>query len=351
MNSPQEATAAMLSNGNGRKREIVVVTGASAGVGRAIAREFARHGASVGLIARGEDGLDAAVHEVERLGGRAIAIPTDVADHNAVEAAAAKVEAELGPIDVWVNDAMTTIFAPFHEITPEDFKRATEVTYLGYVWGTMAALRRMRPRNRGSIVQVASALAYRAIPLQSPYCGAKHAIRGFTDSIRSELMHDNINVHLTAVNLPAVNTPQFDWCKSEMPNRAQPVPPIFQPEVIAKAVYFAAHARRREVTVGWAAVKAIWGNKFLPGLGDWYLARTGYDSQQTDLPARSNRPSNLYEPVVGDHGAHGRFDDRASDWSAQSWLNMHRGWVAAGAIAGLALAGALSQKRRYCDPK
>nr|MDQ3333097.1 short-chain dehydrogenase [Planctomycetota bacterium] len=179
-----------------------------------------------------------------------------------------------------------------------------------------------------------------------PYCGAKHAIRGFTDSIRSELIHDGIDVHLTAVNLPAVNTPQFDWCKSEMPNRAQPVPPIFQPEVIAEAVYFAAHARRREVTVGWPAVKAIWGNKFFPGLGDWYLARTGVDSQQTDEPNRSDSPSNLYEPVAGDHGAHGRFDERAEDWSAQSWLNMHRGWVAAGAVAGFVLAGALAQGKR-----
>ncbi|MGC1276454.1 MAG: SDR family oxidoreductase [Planctomycetaceae bacterium] len=328
---------------NGRP-EVVVVTGSSAGVGRAIAREFGKHAACVGLLARGEDGLHAAKEEIERHGGRAIVIPTDVSDHDAVEAAAEEVEVTFGPIDVWVNNAMTTIFAPFHKISPDDYRRATEVTYFGYVWGTMAALRRMRPRNRGTIVQVASALAYRAIPLQSPYCGAKHAIRGFTDSIRSELMHDGIDVHLTAVNLPAVNTPQFDWCKSKMPNRAQPVPPIFQPEVIAEAVYFAAHARRREFTVGWPALKAIWGNKFVPGFADWYLAKTGYDGQQTDEPADDERPSNLYEPVDGDHGAHGRFDARASGISIQSRLNMHRGLVAAGVVTGLALTGLLATR-------
>lgn len=328
---------------NGRS-EVVVVTGSSAGVGRAIAREFGQHGASVGLLARGQDGLHAAVDEIRQRGGRAIAIPTDVSDHDAVEAAAKQVEEAFGPIDVWINNAMTTIFAPFHTISPDDFRRATEVTYFGYVWGTMAALRRMRPRNRGVIVQVASALAYRAIPLQSPYCGAKHAIRGFTDSIRSELMHDGIDVHLTAVNLPAVNTPQFDWCKSKMPNRSQPVPPIFQPEVIARAVYFAAHSRRREFTVGWPALKAIWGNKFVPGLADWYLAKTGYSGQQTDEPALPNRPSNLYEPVIGDHGAHGRFDARSNEVSLQSQLNMHRGLVAAGVLTGLALTGFLATR-------
>lgn len=323
-------------------REVVVVTGSSAGVGRAVAREFGKHGARVGLLARGEDGLQAAKQEIERLGGEAFIIPTDVADHDAVEAAAQKVEEKFGPIDVWVNNAMTTIFAPFHEISPEDFRRATEVTYLGFVWGTMAAMRRMRPRNRGTIVQVGSALAYRGIPLQAPYCGAKHAVRGFTDSIRCELIHDGSDVHITMVQLPAVNTPQFDWCKSKMPNRPQPVPPIFQPEVIAEAVYFAAHSRRREVTVGWPALKAIWGNKFFPGFGDWYLAKTGYDSQQTETPVSPNRPSNLYEPVSGDHGAHGRFDHQAKDFSVHSWLNQNRGLVAAGAIAGFAIAGLLS---------
>lgn len=324
------------------QREVVVVTGSSAGVGRAVAREFGKHGARVGLLARGEDGLEGAKNEIERLGGEAFIVPTDIADHDAVEAAAQKVEERFGAIDVWVNNAMTTIFAPFHEISPEDYRRATDVTYLGTVWGTMAAIRRMRPRNRGTIVQVGSALAYRAIPLQAPYCGAKHAVRGFTDSIRCELMHDGSNVHITMVQLPAVNTPQFDWCKSEMPNQAQPVPPIFQPEVIADAVHFAAHSRRREVTVGWPALKAIWGNKFFPGLGDWYLAKTGFDSQQTETPAPPDQPSNLYEPVRGDHGAHGRFDDQAKDFSVHSWLNQHRGLVAAGAIAGFAIAGLLS---------
>ena len=251
--------------------EVVVVTGSSAGVGRAVAREFGKRGARVGLLARGIDGLNAAAREIEELGGQAIAIPTDVADPDAVEAAAARVEQEFGGIDVWVNNAMTTIFAPFHKISVADYRRATDVTYLGTVYGTMAALKRMRPRNHGSIVQVGSALAYRAIPLQSPYCGAKHAIRGFTDSIRSELMHDGIDVRLSMVQLPAVNTPQFDWCKSLMPNQSQPVPPIYQPEVAAEAIVYAAYAGRREVIVGGSALTVIWGNKFLPGVetGIW----------------------------------------------------------------------------------
>ena len=327
---------------NGRP-EIVVVTGASAGVGRAVAREFGKHGAYVGLLARGEDGLNAAKREIEEMGGRALVLPTDVSDADAVEAAAARVEDEFGPIDIWVNNAMTTIFAPFHKISAEDYKRATEVTYLGTVYGTMAAIKRMRPRNRGTIVQVGSALAYRAIPLQSPYCGAKHAIRGFTDSLRTELMHDNSRVHITMVQLSAINTPQFDWCKTTLPDRPQPVPPIYQPEVPAEAVYFAAHARRREVNVGLPAVISIWGNKLLPALGDWYLSQTGYQSQQTEQPVSPDRPSNLYEPLPGDHGAHGRFDDRAQDYSPQSWATRHRGWLAAGA-AGLLLAGLMKSR-------
>lgn len=328
---------------NGR-REVVVVTGASAGVGRAIAREFGKRGACVGLVARGDGGLEGAKREIEAAGGEALVVPTDVADHDAVEEAAKQVEERFGPIDIWVNDAMTTIFAPFHKITPEDYQRATEVTYLGFVWGTMAALRRMRPANRGTIVQVGSALAYRAIPLQAPYCGAKHAVRGFTDSIRCELMHDGSDVHITMVQLPAVNTPQFDWCKSEMPNQPQPVPPIYQPEVIADAVYFAAHARRREVIVGWPALKAIWGNKFVPGLADWILARNGYSGQQTDQPISPDRPANLYEPVPGDHGAHGRFDDQARSFSVQSWLNQHWGVLAVSALTGFAVAGMLTMR-------
>ncbi|HQE28669.1 MAG TPA: SDR family oxidoreductase, partial [Phycisphaerae bacterium] len=301
------------------KPEIVVVTGASAGVGRATARAFGRRGAWVGLLARG-DGLEAAKKEIERLGGRAVAIHADVADENQVDAAAARVEAELGPIDIWVNNAMTTVFSPFWEITPQEYRRATEVTYLGSVWGTMAALKRMLPRDRGTIVQVGSALAYRAIPLQAPYCGAKHAIRGFTDSIRSELLHYGKNIHLTMVQLPAMNTPQFSWCKTRLPNHPQPVPPIFQPEVAAEAIVWAAHHRRRELYVARSSVKAILANKLFPGMLDRYLARTGFAAQQSDQPVASDRPSNLFEPVPGDFGAHGVFDDRASDFAPMLWL-------------------------------
>ncbi|HLK42485.1 MAG TPA: SDR family oxidoreductase, partial [Thermoleophilia bacterium] len=250
------------------RREIVVVTGASAGVGRATAHAFARRGARVGLIARGREGLDQAAAEVERLGGEALVLPADVADPDQVEAAAEAVEEQFGPIDVWINDAMATVFAPLLEITPDEFRRATEVTYLGTVHGTMSALRRMIPRDRGTVVQVGSALAYRAIPLQSAYCGAKFAIRGFTDSIRTELRHDHSSVWLTMVQLPAVNTPQFEWCRTRLPNHPQPVPPIFEPEVPAEAVYWAAHHRRRELTVGGSALKAIWGNRLSPRLAD-----------------------------------------------------------------------------------
>src|SRR3954453_12691611 len=276
---------------------VVVVTGASAGVGRAIAQAFAKRGDSVALLARGEDGLEGARQEVESLGGRGLPIPTDVADADQVEAAAERAEQELGPIDVWVNDAMTTVFAPFKEVGPDDYRRATEVTYLGYVWGTMSALRRMLPRDRGTIVQVGSALAYRAIPLQAAYCGAKFAVRGFTDSIRTELIHDKSNVHITMVQLPAVNTPQFNWCRTKLPTPPQPVPPIYQPEVPAEAVVWAAEHRRRELWVGKPAVKAILANKLAPAIADWYLAKTGYRSQQTAQRVDPQRPSNLYKPV------------------------------------------------------
>ena len=288
--------------------EVVVVTGASAGVGRATAREFGEHGAKVALLARGEDGLEGAKKEVEAAGGVALPILTDVADPEQVEAAAERVERELGPIDVWVNDAIAVIFSPFKDIEPEDFKRSTEVCYLGAVYGTKAALKRMLPRDRGTIVQVGSALSYRAIPLQSAYCGAKHAMRGFTDSVRTELLHDGSNVHITMVQLPAVNTPQFNVSKTTLPKHPQPVPPIYQPEVPARAIYWAAHQRRREVRVGLSSTIVIAGNKLLPGLGDWYLAKTGYDSQQTNRPVDENRSDNLYKPVPGDHGAHGDFD-------------------------------------------
>jgi NAD(P)-dependent dehydrogenase (short-subunit alcohol dehydrogenase family) len=316
--------------------EVVVITGASAGVGRATARAFARRGARVGLLARGHDGLKGARHDVESEGGQGLAIPTDVAHYEEVEAAAARVEHELGPIDIWVNDAMTTVFSPFKQITAEEFKRATEVTYLGAVYGTMAALKRMLPRDRGCIVQVGSALAYRSIPLQAPYCGAKHAIRGFTDSVRSELLHDKSKVHLTMVQMPALNTPQFNWCKTRLPRHPQPVPPIFEPEVAAEAIVWAAHHRRREVYVGGSTLKAIWGNKVAPGLLDRYLARTGYNAQQTDQPINGERPSNLFEPVPGDHGAHGIFDGQAHATSIQLLGTRHRGLVA---LAGAAIAG------------
>ncbi len=318
--------------------EVVVITGASAGVGRATVRAFTKRRALIALIARDTEGLRAASEEVEAAGGRALPLPTDVADPDAVESAAERVESQLGPIDIWINVAMATIYAPLHRIAPEEYRRATEVTYLGNVYGTMAALKRMRPRNRGTIVQVGSALAYRAIPLQAPYCGAKFAIRGFTDSLRSELLHDRINIHLTMVQMPALNTPQFDWGRNKLPKRPQPVPPIFQPEVAAEAIVFAAYARRREIWVGGPTIKAILANKIAPGLLDRYLARDGYSGQLSAEPADPAAPDNLFEPVRGDHGAHGRFDTRATPWSAALWASMHKGTLLAGAaVAGLAL--------------
>ncbi len=326
--------------------EVVVVTGASAGVGRAVVSAFARRGARIGLLARGVDGLEGARREAESAGGQAIALPTDVADPAQVEAAAAAVEREYGPIDVWVNDAMTTVFAPFLEIAPEEFKRATEVTYLGTVYGTQSALRRMLPRDRGTIVQAGSALAYRSIPLQSPYCGAKHAVLGFTASLRTELLHAGSKVHLTMVHLPAVNTPQFDWCATRLPRQPRPVPPVFQPEVAAEAIYWAAHRRRREVYVGWPSVKAIVGNKLAPSLADHHLARTGYDAQQTAEPVDANRPSNLFAPLSGDRGAHGRFDREAHPSSAQWWADTHRGWLVAAVVAAAGAAAAFRRRSR-----
>src|SRR4051812_943177 len=287
---------------------VVVITGASAGVGRATARAFAQRGYDVALIARGQAGLSGAAADVRKTGRRALVLPLDVSDPDAVEAAAARTEEELGPIDVWVNDAMLSVFSPMKETRPEEYRRVTEVTYLGYVHGTLAAYRRMAARDRGVIVQVGSALAYRSIPLQAAYCAAKHAVAGFTDSLRCELIHDHSNVKVTMVNMPALNTPQFGWVKSRLANWAQPVPPIFQPEVGARAVYHAAHHPRREFLVGASTVAAIEAQKFIPGLLDRYLGMTGYHSQQTDEPEDHERPNNLWQPVPGDHGAHGRFD-------------------------------------------
>src|ERR687885_1024385 len=318
--------------------EVVVVTGAGAGLGRAIVQAFARRGAHIGLVSRGEDRLEDARREVEQLGGQALVLPGDVADPHTTERAAAETEVAFGPIDVWVNDAMTTVFSPFHQMTPEDYKRVTEVTYLGFVYGSLAALKRMRPRDRGTIVQVGSALAYRSIPLQSAYCGAKHAMVGFTDSLRSELIRDGSNVRVTVVHMPALNTPQFEWCKSRMPRKPQPVPPIFQPEVGAEAVYWAAHHPRRELLVGWPTMQAVWGQKVIPGLLDRYLARMAWDGQMYDGARDPNAPVDLYEPVPGHQGAHGAFDDRARDSSSELWLTTRVPW---GALAGAGLVGLL----------
>ncbi|HWJ81482.1 MAG TPA: SDR family oxidoreductase [Nocardioides sp.] len=334
--------------------QVVVVTGASAGVGRATAVEFARRGARVALLARGERGLDGAAQEVEEAGGVALAVPTDVADHEKVEAAADRVEAELGPIDVWVNNAFSAVFAPFLETTAEEFHRTTEVTYLGVVHGTRAALDRMLPRDRGAVVQVGSALAYRGIPLQAAYCGAKHAIQGFSESVRCELLHDGSKVRVTMVQLPAVNTPQFDWVLSRLPKHPQPVPPIFQPEVAARQIaYAAAHPHRREYIVGASAAATIIGNRVAPAVLDHYLARTGYRSQQTSARGlRRVSGGNLWEPADGadgkDFGAHGSFDDIATPRSLQERLSRRLSptlvnGVAAAAAGSKMLAGDLRE--------
>ena len=322
-----------------KRNDVVVITGASAGVGRCVAREFARYGANVGLLARGRAGLEGAIRDVERLGGRALAVPTDVADAKQVFAARETIEAEFGPIDIWINVAMTSVFSPIREMTPDDYQRVTNVTYLGFVNGTLAALKTMLPRDKGSIVQVGSALAYRSIPLQSAYCAAKHAMVGFTDSLRCELIHDRSKVHVTCVHLPAMNTPQFGWVKSRLAHKAQPVPPIYEPEVAARAIYWAAHHRRREVLVGAPTVEAIFGQKFFPGLLDRYLGNTGFESQQTSEPEDPNRRNNLYDPVddVEDHGPHGTFAGRAVDRSEQTWADLHRSWILGGLIGAAAL--------------
>jgi NADP-dependent 3-hydroxy acid dehydrogenase YdfG len=329
---------------------VVVITGSSAGVGRATAREFARRGDAVALLARGEDALNGAAREVEQEGGRALAIPTDVADAAQVEAAAERATAELGDIDVWVNCAMASVLAPIWEIAPDEFRRVTEATYLGQVHGTMAALRRMRPRDRGAIVQVGSALAYRGIPLQSAYCGAKHAVRGFTDSVRTELMHEQSNVHITSVHLPALNTTQFRMVRTRMPRRPRPVAPVYQPEVAARAIVWASdHPQRRELWVGGSTAMTIVGSRLAPGaLVDRYLARTGFDGQQTDEPAGEERRRRdyLFEPLPGDHGAHGDFDGESSDRSRQVWLAEHRKLIAGAGVLAAAGAAAAAVARR-----
>ncbi len=325
---------------------VVVVTGASGGVGRAAARAFAGRGDRVALLARGAAGLEGASRDVTARGGQALAIPTDVADHDQVEAAAIRVEDELGPIDVWVNNAMATVFAPVQDIGADEYRRATEVTYLGAVWGTQSALRRMRPRGRGTIVQVGSALAYRAIPLQSAYCGAKHALRGFTDSLRSELLHDGIDIRLTMVHLPALNTPQFSWSRSKLPRHPQPVPPIYQPEVAAEAIVWASEHDRREVWVGWPVYQAILGNKLFPGLADRYLAANGWEAQQTESEVSPDREDNLEVPRDDerDAGARGIFGDRSRDSSLFLALTTNRRWVALGAAIGAAAAAGVGRR-------
>jgi NAD(P)-dependent dehydrogenase (short-subunit alcohol dehydrogenase family) len=328
--------------------QTVVITGASAGIGRATARLFGRRGANVALVARGEAGLEGAARDVEAAGGKALQIPADVADFDAVQRAADQAESELGPIDVWVNVAFTSVFAPFTEIRPEEFKRVTEVSYLGFVYGTKAALDKMLPRDRGTIVQVGSALGYRSIPLQSAYCGAKHAINGFTESVRTELLHEHSNVHVTIAQMPAVNTPQFSWVRSRLPRHPQPVPPIYQPEIAAQGVVFAAdHPEHREYWVGASTAATIFAQKFAAPLLDRYLARTGYGSQQTGDLGALHGPGNLWHPEDEepgeDHGAHGDFDNRSHQRSVQLWITQHV--VAAGETVGAAVTKAAGTVR------
>lgn len=320
----------MTWNGN---REIVAITGATAGVGRATARRFAERGAAIALLARGRERLDATLREIESLGVPVLGLQVDVADAEQVESATEEIERTLGPIDIWINNAMTSVFARAWDTTPEEFLRVTQVTYLGYVHGSLAALKRMRPRNSGAIVQVGSALAYRGIPLQSAYCGAKHAIQGFTESLRTELMNEGSKVKVTMVHLPAVNTPQFEWVKTRLANKPQPVPPIYQPEVPARAIYEAAHRNRREWLLGWPTYRAVWGNGLAPGVADRKLAATGISSQLTLEPEEPSRPDNLWSPPPGDYGCHGRFDARSRSGSPLFWASLHRTGLALGGLA------------------
>ena len=321
----------MKENMRRRERKVVVVTGASAGLGRAIVREFANKGADIALLARGIDGLEGAKREVEKAGGRSLIFPVDVADPEAVERAAKETEEKLGPIDVWVNNAMNSVFSPVKKMTPDDYKRVTEVTYLGQVYGALSALRRMLPRDRGSIIFVGSALAYRGIPLQSAYCAAKHATEGFYDSLRTELMHDGSNVRISIVQLPAMNTTQFKFVKSRLPFKPRPMGTIYQPEVAAEVIEYASRHDKREYFVGWPTFKAIIGNKIAPGYADRVLSKNGYEGQMTTEREDPDRKHNLWEPLPGDHGAHGQFDRNASSSSMLTWISIHKKAIAASA--------------------
>ena len=334
--------------------QTVVITGASAGIGRSVAQLFGRRGDRVGLLARGQTGLDGAASDVRRAGGTALAISTDVADFAQVKEAARRIEDALGPIDLWINVAFASVFAPFAEISPEEFKRVTEVSYLGFVYGTRVALDLMRPRDHGTIVQVGSALGERSIPLQSAYCGAKHAINGFTSSVRIELAHEKSNVHITVAQMPAVNTPQFSWVLSRLPKHPQPVPPIYQPEVAARGVAFAGdHPRRKQYWVGDSTAATILANKFAAPLLDRYLARTGFASQQTNEAVAADRPHNLWEPVDGeggyDHGSHGKFDDHAHHLSPELWASHHARTMVA--VGGAAVGAAVVMARKFLEPR
>ncbi|HET6725012.1 MAG TPA: SDR family oxidoreductase [Gammaproteobacteria bacterium] len=331
------------------EREVVVITGATAGVGRATARAFAKRGACVALLARDPERLEATRSEVDALGGKGFGISVDVADAAAVARAAEQVESRLGEIDIWVNAAMVTIVAPLDQIAPDEFKRVTDVTYLGNVNGTMEALKHMLPRDRGTIIQVSSALAYHSVPLQAPYCGAKHAINGYTESLRSELMHRNSRVRVTTVDMPGLNTPQFDWALNRMPKRPRPIAPVYQPEVAARAIVWAAHHRRKRLYVGISSLLMIWLDKFAPGLLDRYMAESAISGQMSGEPADPDRPDNLWRPAPGDHGARGRFSGEAHANSMQFWATTHRGWltmVGVGLAAGAICAGAARRKRK-----
>ncbi|HET6505432.1 MAG TPA: SDR family oxidoreductase [Baekduia sp.] len=328
--------------------EIVVVTGASSGIGRATVRRFAGPGVALALIARGREGLEGARREVEQAGGRALVLPLDVGDAEAVDAAAQAVEDALGPIDIWINSAMATVFAFLEDVSPDEFRRATETTYFGSIWGIQAALKRMRRRDRGTIVQVGSAMAYQGIPLQAPYCGAKHGVQGVFESLRCELRHQRSDVHLTTVQLPGVNTPQFQHARNRFPTRSIPVAPYYQPEVAADAIHWAAHHRRREVWVGVPTVYTIWGNRLAPWPAERYLARTAVGGQLTDTPLDPDRPDNLYGPPPGDAGAHGPYDEQAHPRSLQAALARHRraavaAFAAAGAAGAAVAAGAFTR--------